>query len=37
VIVALIALLLAIKTRIQPIWLLLGGGLLGWIVSNFSR
>jgi chromate transporter len=32
--VALLALMLAIKTKIQPLWLLLGGGLLGWIEAH---
>jgi len=36
-IVALAALLLAIKTRVQPIWLLLGGGVLGWAASNIRH
>ena len=35
--VALLALLLAIKTKIQPIWLLLGGGFLGWATSHFRH
>lgn len=37
VLVALLALLLAIKTKVQPIWLLLGGGVLGWASSNLWR
>jgi chromate transporter len=36
-IVALLALLLAIKTRVQPIWLLLGGGVLGWAATHITR
>lgn len=36
-IVALTALLLAIKTKIQPLWLLLGGGVLGWAAANYMR
>lgn len=35
VFVAVLALALAIKTKVQPIWLLLGGGALGWAASNF--
>jgi chromate transporter len=35
--VAILALLLAIKTRVQPIWLLLGGGALGWAASIIAR
>ncbi len=32
--VALTALALAVKTKVQPIWLLLGGGAVGWLVSR---
>ena len=31
--IALASLLLAIRTKIQPIWLLLGGAALGWLAS----
>ncbi len=33
-VVAVTALLLASKTKIQPIWLLLGGAALGWAAAN---
>ena len=33
-VVAVTALLLAVKTKVPPIWLLLGGGALGWAASN---
>ena len=35
--VALAALLLAVKTKVKPIWLLLGGGVLGWAADNLLR
>ena len=37
VLVALLALLLALKTKVQPLWLLLGGGILGWAASASFR
>lgn len=35
--VALLALILAAKTKISPLWLLLGGGGLGWVASALWR
>jgi chromate transporter len=36
-VVALLALLVAVRTKVQPIWLLLGGGLIGWATANLGR